>query len=347
MNQNKLSSLALEFTYTNDLQKAQLKILDQTLLPFEEKWLVVESLPQMIETIQSLRVRGAPLIGVSASLMLAKMAIDGVSQAQLIKAATELYEARPTAVNLMICIDRMRKILHHGFAVENVVKEAVEIFNEDVQLCDRIATNGANLIEDGDQILTHCNTGGLATAGVGTALGVIAKAYAQGKNIHVYVDETRPLLQGGRLTTWELTKLKIPYTLISDNMAAHLMDLKKITKAIVGSDRIAVNGDFANKIGTYSVAVNCFFHHIPFYVAAPYTTVDPSCPNGQAIPIEQRKPTEVLGVQGHFGSVQWAPHEANVYNPSFDVTPAKLVSAWILDRGVFTHKDVDAGIFKR
>ena len=153
------------------------------------------------------------------------------------------------------------------------------IFNEDVELCEKMATNGAALIHDGDQILTHCNTGGLATAGVGTALGVIRKAHEQGKKIHVYVDETRPLLQGGRLTSWELQKLNIPCTLITDNMAAHLMSLGKITKAIVGSDRIAVNGDFANKIGTYSVAVNCHYHKVPFYVAAPYTTVDPKCEN--------------------------------------------------------------------
>ena len=342
-----LTSLALQFSYSADLKTAHLKILDQTLLPFEEKWLTVTTLDQMIEIIQSLRVRGAPLIGVSASLMLALLAIENKSQADLLLAATKLFESRPTAVNLMVCIDRMRTVLNSNYTVERCVQEAVAIFDEDVQLCDRIATNGAELIQDGDQILTHCNTGGLATAGVGTALGVIAKAHAQGKKIHVYVDETRPLLQGGRLTTWELQKLKIPYTLISDNMAGHLMSLKKITKAIVGSDRIAANGDFANKIGTYSVAVNCFYHNIPFYMAAPYTTVDPTCASGDLIPIEQRKPNEVLGVQGHFGSVQWAPVDSKVYNPSFDVTPAKLVAAWILDRGVYFQKDVQAGIFKK
>lgn len=347
MNEEKLVSLALEFSFTADYKKAELKILDQTLLPFTEKWLTVTTLPQMIEIIQSLRVRGAPLIGVSASLMLAKMAIENTSKEDLLIAATQLYEARPTAVNLMVCIDRMRQVLNSRFSVENIVTEAVAIFEEDVQLCDRMATNGAALITDGDNILTHCNTGGLATAGVGTALGVIAKAHAQGKKIHVYVDETRPLLQGGRLTAWELQKLNIPYTLITDNMAAHLMSLKKINKAIVGSDRIAANGDFANKIGTYSVAVNCYYHNVPFYVAAPYTTVDPKCLSGDLIPIEQRKPAEVLGVEGHFGSVQWAPVEAKVYNPSFDVTPAKLVAAWILDRGVYTQKDVDAGVFAK
>ncbi|MFZ3229721.1 MAG: S-methyl-5-thioribose-1-phosphate isomerase [Pseudobdellovibrio sp.] len=347
MSFKKLTSLALEFSFSADLKKSEFKILDQTLLPFEEKWLSVQTLEQMIEIIQSLRVRGAPLIGVSASVMLAKLAMDNKSQHQLLEAATELYESRPTAVNLMVCIDRMRNILKNKFSIENVVQEAVAIFNEDVELCERMAEHGSVLIQDGDQILTHCNTGGLATAGVGTALGVIRKAHQQGKKIHVYVDETRPLLQGGRLTTWELQKLNIPYTLISDNMAAHLMSLKKITKAIVGSDRIAANGDFANKIGTYSVAVNCFYHQIPFYVAAPYTTVDPTCLNGDMIPIEQRKAAEVLGVHGHFGSVQWAPKNSTVYNPSFDVTPAKLVTNWIIDRGVFSQKDVDAGVFKK
>ncbi len=342
-----LTSLALEFSYSADLKQAQLKILDQTLLPFEEKWIEVVTLSQMVEIIQSLRVRGAPLIGVAASLMLAKLAIEKNPLEVLQNAATVLYESRPTAVNLMICIDRMRKTLAHSFSVENVVAQAVQIFEEDVRLCDQIAQHGASLIADGDQILTHCNTGGLATAGVGTALGIIQKAFSQGKKIHVYVDETRPLLQGGRLTTWELQKLKIPYTLISDNMAAHLMSLKKITKAIVGSDRIAVNGDFANKIGTYSVAVNCFYHEIPFYVAAPYTTVDSECLHGNQIPIEQRKSAEVLGVEGHFGSVKWALPETTVYNPSFDVTPAKLVTAWVLDRGVFYQEDVTAGLFKK
>ena len=343
----RLTSLALEFQYSADLKRADLKILDQTLLPFEEKWLTVTNLGQMIEIIQSLRVRGAPLIGVTASLMLAKLAIENNPLEVLQHAATTLYESRPTAVNLMICIDRMRSVLNSSFSIENIVNQAVQIFNEDVTLCDQIAEHGASLIEDGDQILTHCNTGGLATACVGTALGIISKAHGQGKKIHVYVDETRPLLQGGRLTTWELQKLKIPFTLISDNMAAHLMSLKKITKAFVGSDRIAVNGDFANKIGTYSVAVNCHYHKIPFYVAAPYTTVDSECASGTEIPIEQRKPSEVLGVDGHFGSIRWALPETQVYNPSFDVTPAKLVTGWVLDRGVFNHQDVEAGIFKK
>ena len=322
--------------------KFEIRLLDQTKLPHEEKWLVIENLPQMIEAIKSLRVRGAPLIGVAASLMIGKLAFEKNEKSQLLKMAQELYEARPTAVNLMICIDRLTKLIKAGGNHDELIELAIRIFNEDVELCEKLAKNGAALINDGDKILTHCNTGGLATAGIGTALGVIRKAFEQGKNIHVYIDETRPLLQGGRLTAWELQKLNIPCTLITDNMAAHLMSLDKIDKAIVGSDRIAVNGDFANKIGTYSVAVNCKYHDIPFYVAAPYTTVDPQCATGSSIPIEQRDKKEVLG----FGELQWAPPTVNVYNPSFDVTPAELVSAWILDKAVYRKEDVSRGVFK-
>jgi len=326
------NSLPLRFTET------KFEILDQTLLPHEEKWIVIESTEQMIEAIKMLRVRGAPLIGVAAALQVAQAALQGFTKTELLKKAQALYEARPTAVNLMNCIDRMKTVIESGADKNKILQTAVEIFNEDVKLCDRIASFGAELIKDGDQILTHCNTGGLATVGVGTALGVIQKAHQQGKKIHVWVDETRPLTQGGRLTTWELHKLKIPFTLITDNMAAHLMSEGKINKAIVGSDRIAQNGDFANKIGTYSVAVNCKFHNIPFYVAAPFTTVDFHCASGKDIPIEQRAASEVIST--------WALKEANVYNPSFDVTPATLTTGWIMDTGVYTQKDIAQGIFK-
>lgn len=335
-----LRSLALEADIDGD--KFSLRLLDQTLLPHEEKWLEIQDYKQMIEAIKSLRVRGAPLIGVAASLMVAKSAFEKVPSKDLLVQAMALYEARPTAVNLMICLDRMIKQMKTSSSPQSLVGLAIQIFNEDVELCEKIAINGAELIEDGDQILTHCNTGGLATAGLGTALGVIRKAHEQGKKIHVYIDETRPLLQGGRLTAWELMKLNIPCTLITDNMAAHLMSLKKITKAIVGSDRIAVNGDFANKIGTYSVAVNCHYHSVPFYVAAPYTTVDPLCNNGNEIPIEQRKPSEVQGYQ----DLIWAPKKIEVYNPAFDVTPQKLVSAWIMDKAVYYKADVEKGVFQ-
>ncbi|MCB0411182.1 MAG: S-methyl-5-thioribose-1-phosphate isomerase, partial [Bdellovibrionales bacterium] len=201
------------------------------------------------------------------------------------------------------------------------------------------SNHGAKLIPRGARILTHCNTGGLATAGRGTALGVISKAFEQDPSLHVYVDETRPLLQGGRLTTYELTKLRIPYTLNCDNMAGQLMALGKMDCVIVGSDRIARNGDFANKIGTYSLAVLCNYHKIPFFVAAPFSTVDLECQSGREIPIEQRVPTEVRGFQ----SLQWAPENAEVYNPAFDVTPAELVTAWILDTGVYSQDEIQNG----
>ncbi len=334
-----LRSMALEVDIADN--KFSLRILDQTLLPHQEKWITIENNEQMIEAIKALRVRGAPLIGVTAALMIAKLAVEKKPHADLLKQAHDLFEARPTAVNLMVCVDRMVQQIKKNLDLKIIIDLAVQIFNEDVELCEKMATNGAELISDGDQILTHCNTGGLATAGIGTALGVIRKAHQQGKKIHVFIDETRPLLQGGRLTAWELQKLNIPCTLIADSMAAQLMSLKKITKAIVGSDRIAANGDFANKIGTYSVAVNCFFHKVPFYVAAPHTTLDPKCKNGSEIPIEQRSAKEVQG----FGELLWAPKNVHVYNPAFDVTPNELVSAWILDKAVYYKKDIDKGVF--
>jgi len=340
----KFDSLALRIE-TDSKTFLRMFLLDQTLLPAQEKWFEVITIDQMIEAIQSLRVRGAPLIGVSASVYLAREALSTESKNELLDKAQKLYEARPTAVNLMNCLDQMKIVIRENGSAADIVQKALQLFNEDVELCEKMAEHGAALIQDGDSILTHCNTGGLATAGIGTALGVIRKAHEQGKKIHVYVDETRPLLQGGRLTAWELKKLNIPCTLITDNMAAQLMSLKKINKAFVGSDRIARNGDFANKIGTYSVAVNCHYHQIPFYVVAPMTTVDPQCPEGSQIPIEQRKPQEVLGASGHFGSIQWAPEGVAVYNPSFDVTPAQLTTGWILDTGVYTIKDIQQGVF--
>jgi len=222
--------------------------------------------------------------------------------------------------------------------------EAAELlFREDVKLCEQIAKNGAELINDGEGILTHCNTGGLATAGVGTAIGIIRQAHEQGKKIHVYVNETRPLLQGGRLTAWEMGELKIPYTLLCDNMAAILMQQKKVTKVIVGCDRIALNGDFANKVGTYGLAVLAKYHGVPFYVAGPTTTIDMKCETGAQIEIEQRLSAEVHGVKGAFGDVTWAPTTAQVFNPAFDVTPASLVTAWILNDGIYRPENVSKG----
>lgn len=340
-----LNSLALSFSLNKNLNQSDLKLLDQTLLPLEEKWISIKSTEEMIQAIKKLQVRGAPLIGVAAALQLAQVALVDFNFDRLMNQAQQLYEARPTAVNLMNCIDRLKKNLIEFKNQKSFIQTTIDLFNEDVDMCAKISAYGAHLIQNGDSILTHCNTGGLATAGVGTALGIIRQAHESGKKIHVYIDETRPLLQGGRLTAWELQKLNIPCTLITDNMAAQLMSLKKINKVFVGSDRIAANGDFANKIGTYSVAVNCHYHQIPFYVAAPFTTVDSKCMTGKNIPIEQRPQSEVLGAQGSFGNVRWAPADVHVYNPSFDVTPAELTTAWVMDSGVYTQADILKGCF--
>jgi len=303
-----------------------LLILDQSRLPHLEEWLPVEGPEVMIEAIAALRLRGAPLIGVAAALSLARSVEDGASETELIRAGGALRAARPTAVNLMKAVDRL---LPGGrpLAGEALVAEALAIFEEDVLLCDRIAEHGAQLIEDGDTILTHCNSGGLATAGIGTALGVIRRAHERGKDVHVFVDETRPLLQGSRLTTWELARLGIPHTLICEGMAASLMAAGEVRKLFVGADRIARNGDFANKIGTYSLAVAAAHHAIPFYCAAPCSTIDWECLDGASIPIEERPEEEVLG----FGESRWSPEGTLARNPAFDVTPVALLSALVLN----------------
>ncbi|VYT77131.1 S-methyl-5-thioribose-1-phosphate isomerase [Metakosakonia massiliensis] len=325
----------------------QLYILDQQALPQEKRWLPASSVEALVGHIHALRVRGAPLIGLSASLLLALLAEQGQSREQLTAALETLRAARPTAVNLMNNLDRMKLALAQNDYVTALAAEALGLIEEDRQLCASIADAGSVLVTPGSRLLTHCNTGGLATAGVGTALGVITLAHQQGKVANVWVDETRPLLQGGRLTAWELGELGVPYQLITDSMAASLMAKGEVDAVWVGADRIAANGDVANKIGTYSLAVLAKFHGIPFYVAAPQTTLDPHCPNGEAIPIEQRAGAEVTGVAGSFGAVQWAPDNAQVYNPAFDVTPAALISGWVLDSGVVTPEQVAAGAFRR
>lgn len=310
----------------------KLSILDQTLLPDQETWVDVKDPIQMASLILNLQVRGAPLIGVAAALSLSTYYQGGAGKEEYLQAARQLRDARPTAVNLMHAVDRMLQ-------TQNPIEEAYAILEEDISLCKKMATQGAKLIEDGDRILTHCNTGGLATAGIGTALGVIREAHEQGKKLHVFVDETRPLLQGARLTTWELSKLGIPYTLICDNMAATLMRQKKINRVLVGADRVARNGDFANKIGTYSVAVLARYHHIDFHPVAPWTTVDLNCQNGSEIPIEERPAHEVQGYPR-----RWAPETASVANPAFDVTPVELVTSWVFDKGCLTQEELKEGL---
>ncbi|CAH5073976.1 S-methyl-5-thioribose-1-phosphate isomerase [Serratia marcescens] len=329
------------------LQDNRLWILDQQALPQEKRWRACDSVEELVGHIHSLRVRGAPLIGLSASLLLALLAERGLPRAELEQALHTLRAARPTAVNLMNNLDRMKLALAEPDWVPAMVNEALRLVEEDRRLCDRIADHGAGLVKPDSRLLTHCNTGGLATAGVGTAIGVLLHAHRQGKVQQVWVDETRPLLQGGRLTAWELGELGIPYRLICDSMAASLMAQGQVDAVWVGADRIAANGDVANKIGTYSLAVLAHYHGIPFYVAAPHTTHDPHCPDGAAIPIEQRAAAEVTGVSGSFGACQWAPNDAPVYNPAFDVTPAKLISGWVFDSGVITPQQVEAGIFQR
>jgi len=325
----------------------ELYILDQQLLPHKEDLIRVNGVDHMVEIIQMLKVRGAPAIGISAGLALARFSKDIDQRDTVRDMALTLRASRPTAVNLMVVIDRMLAHLDKENFHRLFEEEAISAFEEDIALCNSMAEYGAELVEDGDGILTHCNTGRLVTAGVGTALGVIFKAHEQGKNIHVYVDETRPLLQGARLTAWELEQAGIPYSLITDNMAAHMMKTGKIQKIFVGSDRVALNGDFANKIGTYSLSVLAKYHQIPFYPVAPYTTIDFACKSGDGIPIEEREAYEVRGVRGSFGDVCWAPTNAPVCNPAFDVSPVDNVTAFVCDKGVFTQDLLKAGALEK
>ncbi len=334
-------SLALKFEFRNN--EIQFEILDQTLLPNEEVWLSVLSTDILVDSIKCLKIRGAPLIGIAASLQIASLALQNKSIIEISADLEKLYESRPTAVNLMNCLNRLKNLLKKE-SLSNVIQECVQIFNEDVELCEHIAKTGLSVIQSNERILTHCNTGGLATAGVGTALGIIRKSQSLYNNLHIYADETRPLLQGARLTAWELKKFDIPFELITDNMAADLMKKGLITKVIVGADRVAKNGDFANKIGTYSVAVLAHYHKIPFYVAAPMTTFDLNCETGDQIHIEQRNPSEVQGFVSSKYNFSWTPKNTPIYNPSFDVTPSHLVTGWITPQKIYTQDDFKKGL---
>lgn len=310
-------------------------ILDQHALPQAQNWLPSNTVDELIGHIQSLRVRGAPVIGLAASVLLAVLAAQGLGQAELRQSLQRLQQARPTAVNLMNNLAVMAKAVEQVNYPQALAEAAWQLIQEDQALCAAIADAGLTLVQPESRILTHCNTGSLATAGVGTAIGVLARAHQAKLLKKVWVSETRPLLQGGRLTAWEMGELGIPYQLLCDHMAASLMQRGQVDAVWVGADRIAANGDVANKIGTYNLAVLAQYHKVPFYVAAPSTTLDPQCPNGEAIPIEQRAADEVRGVSGSFGACNWAPDQAPVYNPAFDVTPAALITAWVLDTGVY------------
>lgn len=320
-------------------------MLDQRLLPTEEKWLVLKTYQDVADGIREMVVRGAPAIGVSAAYGVALGAKNFVGmditdfEDELDYICEVLSKTRPTAVNLFWAIDRMKRAFQgaksKGKSVSEIkailLDEAKKIHDEDIEAQRLIAQFGGELIEDNSTVLTHCNAGALATGGVwGTALGVIRGAKAQGKKVSVVADETRPYLQGARLTAWELNKDDIPVTLITDNMSGHMMKRGGIQAVVVGSDRIAANGDVANKIGTYMVAVLAHRHNIPFYVAAPLSTVDLNCPTGDDIPIEERDIREVT----HVGDKQLAPEGISVSNFAFDVTPNELVTAIITEKGV-------------
>lgn len=319
-------------------------LIDQNALPLVERYVICKSYKEVISAIKDLTVRGAPAIGVAAAMGVALGALrmpplsPEKFRKQLLTICEEIAKSRPTARNLFWALERMKKVAdlkdygNQSNLVRALITEAKRICAEDIELNRKMGKFGSRLFSHGDNILTHCNAGALATAGYGTALGVIRAAREEGKKLHVYVDETRPVLQGARLTTWELKKEKIPFTLITDNMAGFLMSQGKIDKIIVGADRIAANGDTANKIGTYSLAVLAQTHHIPFYVAAPVSTIDISLKSGEAIPIEERKSEEVT----HFRKVRSAPAGTKVYNPAFDITPARFISAIITEKGILT-----------
>jgi methylthioribose-1-phosphate isomerase len=325
------------------------RLLDQSRLPETVEFLDCGDVEAVALAIRELKVRGAPAIGVTAAMGVALGAqhISATEYApfakEVLAVCDRLAATRPTAVNLFWAIDRMKQKLsalrHEPVAAIKAAlrNESQVILEEDIALCKAMGRHGAALIQKGQTILTHCNAGALATAGYGTALGVVRAAWEQGKAIQVIADETRPVLQGARLTAWELMQDNIPVTLITDNMAGALMRQGKIHLCIVGADRIAANGDVANKIGTYTVAVLAKAHGIPFYVAAPYSTIDLQTKSGADIPIEQRNAQEVTTIHG---GRPVAPTGVSVYNPAFDVTPAELVSGIITERGVFTPQEL-------
>lgn len=318
----------------------KVRLLDQTLLPHQEHYLDVADYHELADAIIEMRIRGAPALGVAAAygMALGAQSITAESResflSELDTVAKTLAATRPTAVNLFWAIGRMKKVAERGESVPAIkaalIAEAQRIEEEDEAANRRIGELGAALISKGSTVLTHCNAGALATGGYGTALGVIRTAWAKGKIKGVFVDETRPLLQGARLTAWELVREGIPATLITDSMAGHFMRRGDIQVVIVGADRIAANGDVANKIGTYSVAVLAKENGIPFYVAAPSSTIDCSLPSGDRIPIEERRPQEVT----HFAGTAIAPEGVQVANPAFDVTPHRYISAIITEKGL-------------
>jgi len=328
------------------------RFIDQTRLPLEESYVVAATYEQVAEAIVTMVVRGAPAIGVSAAygIALGTMQTKAKTAEQFApefeKICALLAATRPTAVNLFWAIARMKalfaRLLASGTPLVQIQKkilaEAHAMYEEDIASCKEMGAHGATLLPDEGGVLTHCNAGALATCGYGTALGVIRAAIERGKRIHVYADETRPFLQGSRLTAWELMADHIPTTVICDNMAASLMRKGRIQAVIVGADRIAANGDTANKIGTYNVAILAREHGVPFYVAAPWSTIDLATANGDAIPIEERNAKEVT----HHAGKQVTPNGVGICNPAFDVTPAKYIAAIVTERGVVRAPYLDS-----
>ena len=320
------------------------RFIDQTKLPLEESFVLAATYEQVAEAIVAMVVRGAPAIGVSAAYGIALGALHTKAATPLEFApefdriCARLAATRPTAVNLFWAIDRIKRLFANLLASgatlvqiqQRILAEADAMYNEDIAACKTMGAFGAELLPQEGGVLTHCNAGALATCGYGTALGVIRSAVEQGKRIHVFADEPRPFLQGARLTAWELMASNIPTTVICDNTAASLMRQGRIQAVVVGADRIAANGDTANKIGTYNVAILAKEHAIPFYVAAPWSTIDLATATGDSIPIEERSPLEVT----HHGGKQLTPNGVGICNPAFDVTPAKYVTAIITERGV-------------
>lgn len=316
-----------------------LQLLDQTQLPGNICYLQCHEVAQVWQAIKTLQVRGAPAIGIAAAYAVLLARNESLELAQQVDAylrATEyLATSRPTAVNLFWALKRMQQVIARPATssdqlADALLSEAQSIHEQDRAMCRAIGRHGAALFSDGACLLTHCNAGGLATSEYGTALSVMLTCQDQGKNIEVYVDETRPLWQGARLTAWELNLRKIPATIIADSMAAHVMQTRRVDAVIVGADRITARGDTANKIGTYSLAIAAKYHQVPFYVAAPSSTFDMSLEHGADVPIEQRDAREVIQPYG----LQLAPESISVYNPAFDVTPAELITGIITERGI-------------
>jgi methylthioribose-1-phosphate isomerase len=320
-----------------ELVDEKLKILNQTKLPLLEEYILTDDYERIAIAIERLEVRGAPAIGIAAAYAIALSTKNKIDTEKIFrKSYDRLLLTRPTAVNLFYALEEMKKVFEKNYLSNEVfnllLQRAIEIHNADIQMCYDIGKNGLDIFKSKYRVLTHCNTGSLATGGEGTALNVIKTAFKKGLIEFVYVDETRPLFQGSRLTAWELNKLKIPFSINTDSTAAVLMNDVKVDLVITGADRIACNGDTANKIGTYNLAVLCNHHKIPFYIAAPSTTIDYNCSTGKNIKIEMRDKKELI----FFGGQQFLPNDINAYCPAFDITPNHLITGIITEKKI--HK---------